>query len=232
LKNYRQNFLYSDCRFGDSGQIGYAYKKGKKVWNAGLISCQSLLRPLITRPLITKLSIGVQMVKIKSRILKLLFVFFILLTGCVVNSQPAPSAKVPSEIAAPIQSQQELARAVLSEAGIAKQYDLYLGNGIDLALNPETARNPKFVAWMEALLVREAGWKYIESKYVAKLEATFSEAELRELLDLAKRPLMKKLLQAEIASYINATGERRRLLSKLWDDYNGGLFTPPPEIMQ
>lgn len=172
------------------------------------------------------------MVKIKSQVLTLLFVFCILLTGCVAHSQQAPSTVVPSEIATPIQSKQELVKAVLAEAKIAEQYDRYLSSSVDLALNPETAKNAKFVAWMEALVVREAGWKYIEAKYVAQLEARFSEIELRKLLDLAKQPLIKKLLQAEIEAYADATGERRRLLSKFWDNYNLGLFSPPPEVLK
>ncbi|GET42563.1 No_hits_found [Microseira wollei NIES-4236] len=88
------------------------------------------------------------------------------------------------------------------------------------------------MAWMQALLEQQAGWKYVESKYVAQLEANFSETELRELLNLAKQPSMKKLLQFEIEAYLNTVGERRELLFKVWDDYNSGVFNPPPEVLR
>lgn len=168
------------------------------------------------------------MVKIKSQVLTLLLVFFFFLIGCVTNAQQAPSVEVSPKMTTTIQSKQELARAVLSEAKIAEQYDVYLGNVTDMAFAPEMAKDTKFSAWMQALLVREAGWKYIEAKYVAKLEASFSETELRKLLDLAKQPLMKKLLQTEIEAYSDAGEERRRLLSRLLDNYNSGRFAPPP----
>ena len=179
------------------------------------------------------------MIKIESRILAFLLMLGIALTGCMANFQQALSAKAASEQASPSQSQpaqarpdfakQELARALLSEAGIAKQYNLHLGAGIDMALSPETVKKTKFVAWLESLLVQEAGWKYAENTYAAQLAANFSDAELKELLSLVKQPLLKKLVQTEMKSYRAATGERRRLLSQLWDNYNNGLFVPPPE---
>ncbi|MFB2978630.1 hypothetical protein [Microseira sp. BLCC-F43] len=86
------------------------------------------------------------------------------------------------------------------------------------------------MAWMQSLLEREAGWKYVEAKYISQLEANFSETELKELLDLAKHPLMKKLLQSEIQAYTNTTGERRELLFKVWDGYNRGAFPLPPDV--
>jgi hypothetical protein len=64
------------------------------------------------------------------------------------------------------------------------------------------------------------------------MEASFSEKELRELMTISEKPIMKKLLQAEIISYTEATLERHRLLSKLWDKYNGGFFIPPPDVLQ
>ncbi len=186
------------------------------------------------------------MIKIESRILAFLLMLGIALAGCMANFQQALSAQAPSEPAAPPPSQaapsqpapsrpelakQELARAILAEADIAKQYNLHLGVGIDLALSPETIKKTKFVAWLESLLVREAGWKYAENTYAAQLATNFSEAELQELLSLVKQPLLKKLAQTEMKSYRAASGERRRLLSKLWDNYNNGLFVPPPDAM-
>lgn len=172
------------------------------------------------------------MVKIESWFFTLLLVFCILLTGYVANGHQELLAKESSDISSSIQNKLKLARTVLLEAGIDKKYDLYLGNGIDLALNPEASKKPKFVAWMEGVLVREAGWKFIEDKYLTQMEAIFSEKELRELMTIAEKPIMKKLLQAEIISYADATLERRRLLSRLWDKYNGGFFIPPPDVLQ
>jgi hypothetical protein len=81
-------------------------------------------------------------------------------------------------------------------------------------------------------LARVAGWKYVESQYVARLESNFSEMELQELLDLAKRPLMKKLLRTEIQAY-EETGEKRaRLLWKAWDDYNSGKINVPSNLLR
>lgn len=171
------------------------------------------------------------MVKIEPRFLMLLLVFCILLIGCVANSQQTSSEEVRSEMVTTLKSKQDLARAVLSEAGTPKRYDLYLSNSVDISVNPETAKNDKFMAWIQALFVQEAGWNYIEAKYVAQLEANFSETELRELLDLAKKPLIRRLLQAEIESYAESARERRGLLFKLWDKYNSGMFIPPPEVL-
>jgi hypothetical protein len=191
------------------------------------------------------------MIKVESRILAFLLMLGIALAGCIANFQQTLSAKAASAQASPRQSQpvqsqpapakpaqprpdlakQELARAILSEAGIAKQYNLHLGVGIDMALSPETAKKTKFVAWLESLLVREAGWKYAENTYAAQLVANFSDAELQELLSLVKQPLLKKLAQTEMKSYKAATEERRRLLSNLWDNYTRGLFVPPPDAM-
>jgi hypothetical protein len=129
-------------------------------------------------------------------------------------------------------SKRDLAIDVLSEAGISKRYDLYLGNSIDALIPPETTRNDKFMDWMQELFVREAGWNYVEAKYVAQLEENFSETELKELLNLVKQPFIKRLVQAEIEAYSASTEERRRLMSTLWSSYNNGVFNLPPEILQ
>ncbi|HAZ45217.1 MAG TPA: hypothetical protein DDW76_37705 [Cyanobacteria bacterium UBA11369] len=172
------------------------------------------------------------MAKFKLCFLNIFLVFCILLAGCVDNNQRAFYKQVYSEMAATSTAKQELAKAVLLEAEIGNKYDLYLGNSIDMAVAPETEKKAKFVAWMQALLVREAGWKYVEGKYIDQLEANFSETELKELLNLAKQPLMKKLRQAEIQAYINTTGERRELLFKVWDGFNSGVFNPPPDVQR
>jgi hypothetical protein len=85
---------------------------------------------------------------------------------------------------------------------------------------------------MQSVLVREAGWAKIEDKYIARLETSFSESELKELLNLSERPLVKKLLQDEIQAYTDVSEERRKLLFKVWDDYNSGIINPPSELLK
>ena len=112
--------------------------------------------------------------------------------------------------------------------GIGKQYDLYFWNSVDISTG--NGSRTKFSSWLQKTLARVAGWKYVESQYVARLESDFSEVELQELLDLAKHPLMKKLLRAEIQAY-EETGEKRaRLLWKAWDDYNSGKINVPAHL--
>jgi hypothetical protein len=171
------------------------------------------------------------MVKIKS-FLALALVLCILLVGCLANSQQTSSGETRPEVVMTTASKRDLAIAVLAETGISKRYDLYLGNSIDVVVYSETARQDKFMAWMQALFVREAGWNTVEAKYVAQLEENFSEAELKELLNLAKQPLIKKLVKSEIEAYSASSKERRRLMSTLWDKYNSGVFTPPPEVLK
>lgn len=161
---------------------------------------------------------------------KWLPVFCIVLAACTANSQPEPSKLSPST-GNLVQSKPELARAVLSEIGIAQRYDRYLGNIIDMVVTPATNK-PKFHAWLQGVLAREAGWAYAESKYLARLESMFSEAELQELLTLSKQPVMKKLMQAEVQAYTDASPERRKLLQKVWDNYNSGQIQIPPEILK
>ncbi|MEX0271904.1 DUF2059 domain-containing protein [Leptolyngbyaceae cyanobacterium UHCC 1019] len=158
-----------------------------------------------------------------------LLVVCIGLAACTANSQPEPFQQ-SSAIGNTVQSKSELARAVLSEIGIAQHYDLYLGNSVDITVAPFT--RPKFHAWLQGILAQQAGWKYAESKYIVRLEATFSEAELKELLTLAKQPVMKKLLQAEVQAYVDAAPERRKLLQKVWNDYNSGRIQMPPEVLK
>ena len=153
-----------------------------------------------------------------------------ILAACTANSQPDPSQQSPA-IGNTAQSKQELARAVLSEIGIAQHYDLYLGSIVDIVA-PPTTNKPKFHEWLQGVLAREAGWSHAESSYPARLESTFSEAELKELLTLAKRPVMKKLLQAEVQAYADAAPKRRKRLDKVWNDYNSGRIQMPPEVMK
>lgn len=172
-----------------------------------------------------------QIVKIKPFLI-FLFLFFMLLVGCLTNSQQISSREIRSGMLTTSKSKEDLAIAVLSEAEISKRYDLYLGNSVDIVVPSEITRNKKFMNWIQALFVREAGWDYIEAKYAAQLEKNFSETEMRELLALVKQPLIKRLVQAEVEAYSGSAEERRKLLSTLWDKYNNGVFNPPPETLQ
>ncbi len=133
-------------------------------------------------------------------------------------------------ITTPIKSKRQLAREVLVELGIGKQYDLYFWNSVDISYG--TGTRTKFSEWLQKTLARVAGWKYVESQYVSRLEANFSELELQELLELSKRPLMKKLLRSKIQAY-EETGEKRaKLLYQAWDDYNSGKIAIPSNLMK
>lgn len=43
---------------------------------------------------------------------------------------------------------------------------------------------------------------------------------------------MKKLLQAEVQAYADASEERRKLLEKVWLDYNSGKIIPPQDVLR
>lgn len=85
---------------------------------------------------------------------------------------------------------------------------------------------------MQGLFSQKAGWKYAEKGYMTRLEADFSASELQELLNLSKKPVMKKLLRAEMKAYLDGSQERRKLLNKLWDDWNSGAINAPAEILR
>lgn len=136
---------------------------------------------------------------------------------------------VPAPITVTAKSKKQLARELLVELGIGKQYDLYFWNSVDLAYG--TGTRTKVSEWMQKTLAQVAGWRYVESQYVARLEANFSEMELKELMELAKRPLMKKLLRTEIQAYEETGTKRARLLFQAWDDYNSGKINMPPNLL-
>jgi|GEM_PF-1050745 len=172
--------------------------------------------------------------KLKSSLISLLILPHLWLIACISLASSTESANAetskdsPTPITVPLKSKKQLAREVLVELGIGKQYDLYFWNSVDISSG--TGSRTKFSTWLQKTLARVAGWKYVESLYVARLESNFSEMELQELLDLAKRPLMKKLLKAEIQAY-EETGEKRaRLLWKAWDDYNSGRINIPADL--
>lgn len=144
----------------------------------------------------------------------------------IASSQDLPNQ--PKPIAVSAKSKKQLAKEVLIELGINKKYDSYFWNSVDISTGSGT--RTKFSIWLQKTLVRVAGWEYVEADYVAKLEAKFSEMELQELLNLAKRPLMKKLLRTEIQAYEDTGEKRAKLLFKAWEDYNSNKLTPPSDV--
>lgn len=146
----------------------------------------------------------------------------------------ASTSEIPSTpnplIASPrinITSKQQLAKEALGALGIAQKYDLYFDHAIGLII---TTDNSKFIAWLQEMLAREAGWRHVEEAYIARLEADFSEEELQELLTLFQRSTIKKLLQSEIQAYLETSPTRYRLLNNVWNSYNEGRLNPPPDI--
>jgi hypothetical protein len=163
----------------------------------------------------------------------LLLIFCTILGSRAIDSQPEAAKEVRAETATTSQSKRALARQVIGKIGISNKYNLYLDNALDIAIaDGGSGRNSKFRVWLLQVLTREAGWAKIEDKYIARLEADFSESELKELLNLAKHPLMKKLLQAEMQSYADSSLERRKLMFKVWDDYQSGKINPPSEVLR
>jgi Uncharacterized protein conserved in bacteria (DUF2059) len=166
------------------------------------------------------------MLKIKLRFSEFLMAFLLVIFCTFFAVGAASSQQVPS---GETHAKQQLAREVLLELGIAQRYDLYFDHSMGLVLAPGT--NPEFKTWLREMLAQEAGWKYVEDEYVARLEADFSEAELEELLTLSEQPLMKKLLQSEIQAYADTDRERYDLLNAAWINYNEGRINPPPESL-
>lgn len=171
------------------------------------------------------------MIRIKVWLFRLLLSACVFLAACALNSQPAPLTAGQSGVVAAAKAPQELAAQVLSEMGIADRYNQHFGNSVDIVL-PPSANNSKLGDWLQKMIAREAGWKYAESKYTAALTANLSEAELKELLAIAQQPVMKKLMQTEAQAYIDSASVRRSRLQQVWDDYNSGKISVPPEVMR
>jgi hypothetical protein len=172
------------------------------------------------------------MFKIKLKFSKLigllLIVFcFTFLAVNVAHSQQLPLVEAHKTSAAET-SKHKLATEVLLEIGIAKRYDMHfdhsmgtliIGNGSDL----------KLLARFRKMFVRELGWKHFKDAYAARLEADFSEDELKELLNLSKQPVVKKLLLSESKAYMDTSKQRLKMGFELWDNYNNDKVSLPPE---
>lgn len=169
------------------------------------------------------------MFKTRLHTLRFLLVACIFIAACSANAQKETLKPTRLEPSATTQSKEKLVREVLIELEIAQQYDLYLNSSIDMAI-PASKGTDRWREWLQGVVKEEAGWEYIEDQYISQLKSDFSADELAELVNLAKHPLMKKLLQTNMKAYMNAAPKRRKLLGKVWSDYNSGKISPPPGV--
>ncbi len=121
----------------------------------------------------------------------------------------------------------KLASELLPEIGIAKRYDLHFDHLMGTLIG--NGRDFKLYTRFRKMFAREIGWERFKDAYAARLEADFSEDELKKLLDLAKQPVMKKLLQSEFKAYIDTSKQRFKMGFEMWDNYNSSRISLPPE---
>jgi len=148
-------------------------------------------------------------------------------TAYIANSQQHPLDANQFRTSAKETYKSELASELLLETGIANRYDMHfdhlmgalIGDGNDFELYTR----------FRGMFVREVGWEHFKNAYAARLEADFSEDELKELLNLSKQPVMQKLLQSEVNAYMDTSEQRFRMGFELWDNYNMGRISLPPD---
>ena len=169
------------------------------------------------------------MYKVRLHTLRFLLVTCFFITACSAYANKETSKPTHREPSATTQSKEKLVKEVLVKLGIDQQYDLYLNNSIDMAI-PASKGTDRWREWLQDVVKEEAGWKHIEDQYISQLKSDFSADELAELTNLAKHPLMKKVLQTNMKAYMNAAPKRRKLLEKVWFDYNSLKITPPPGV--
>lgn len=163
-----------------------------------------------------------------SKFLALLLVAcFTFFTVYVANSQQLPLDKDQSKISSTETFKSKLASEVLQEIGIAERYDMHFDHLIGVLIGK--GDDFKLYARFRKMFASEIGWKHFKDAYAARLEADFSEDELKELLNLSKQPVMKKLLQSEVKAYIDTSKQRFKMGFELWDNYNNGKINLPPE---
>jgi hypothetical protein len=157
----------------------------------------------------------------------LLILCFTFFTVYAANSQQLPLVEYQSKTSAREPSKYKLANDVLLDIGIAKRYDMHfdhlmgtlIGKGDDFNLYTRFRK----------MFVREIGWTHFKDAYVERLEADFSEDELKELLNLSKQPVIKKLLQSEVEAYMDTSKQRFKIGFELWENYNNGKISLPPD---
>jgi Uncharacterized protein conserved in bacteria (DUF2059) len=157
----------------------------------------------------------------------LLVVCFTFFTVGVANSQRLHLSEVQSKTSARETSKYKLASELLSEIGIAKRYDMHFDHLMGALIG--SGDNLKLYERHRKMFVREVGWKYFKDAYAARLEADFSEDELKRLLNLSKQPVMKKLLQSEIKVYMDTSKQRFKMGFELFEKYTDGRVSLPSE---
>jgi hypothetical protein len=143
------------------------------------------------------------------------------------NSQQLHLDRNQSKTFARETSKFKLASELLPEIGIAKRYDLHFDHLMGTLIG--NGRDAKLYTRFRKMFAREIGWERFKDAYAARLEADFSEDELKKLLNLSKQPVMKKLLQSEIKAYMDTSKQRFKIGFELWDNYNNGNISLPPE---
>lgn len=162
-----------------------------------------------------------------SKLIGLLLVFcltFIMVD--VANSQRLPIGEVQSQTSAKETTKYKLASNLLPEIGIAQRYDLHFDHLLGSLIGK--GDDSKLYARFRKMFTREIGWKHFKDAYAARLAADFSEQELKDLLNLSKQPVVKKLLQSEIKAYMDTSKQRLKMGFQLWDNYNSGKINLPP----
>ncbi|MBD2077013.1 DUF2059 domain-containing protein [Phormidium sp. FACHB-592] len=171
------------------------------------------------------------MFKVKLQLSKflalLLVVCFTLFTVYVANSQQLPLSKDQSPISAGETSKYKLASEVLPAIGISRRYDMHFDHLMGILIGK--GDDFELYARFRKMFAREIGWKHYKEAYAARLQADFSEDELKELLNLSKQPLMKKLLQSEVKAYLDTSKQRFKMGFDLWNNYNNGKISLPPD---
>ncbi|MEE3715237.1 DUF2059 domain-containing protein [Tumidithrix elongata RA019] len=172
------------------------------------------------------------MLKVKlqfSKFLALLLAFcctFVAVYAANSQQRPLDEAHSKISISAKEASKHKLASEVLVEAGIAKRYDMHFDHVLGSLIG--SGEEIKIHERFRKMFVREIGWKHFKDAYAARLEADFSEDELKELLNLSKQPAMKKLLQSEVKAYMETSKQRFKMGFDLWNNYNNGNISLPP----
>jgi hypothetical protein len=144
-----------------------------------------------------------------------------------VASEPIDRLPIAETLEQPM-AKRQLVTAVLQELGVAKRYDLYIGNAIDLMTSPNQSQ--QLIDWLTGAMAERSGWKTVSLKYSRRLEDTFSESELQEILALAQNPTFRKFLQAELDSYLATRRDRQIFFFRFWNDYHNNMI-PVPEGM-
>ncbi len=128
-------------------------------------------------------------------------------------------------------TKRDRAKAVLQELGISTRFDVYLTRGADQAAGG-VIQNAKFHQWQQNLWIRELGWRTVEDAYVVHFETKFTDKELIELHDLAKNPVIRKLLDEELNAFRATFVARNKTFEAFWQKLNSFEFEPPADVLK